>query len=162
MLHAHGGSKIFTTVRDISDQKEREARQAALIDEKLRVDGIAASHDQLSLLIGAIPHLIWVANPLGQMIFFNARCAEVTGLSHQQEDDQAWQLLIHPDDLGAYLTEWNMCVQTGNSLECEFRLTRALGLRVNRSNPWRRYVARAVAIRQGEQIVQWVGSWTDL
>jgi PAS domain S-box-containing protein len=162
LLQHHGQSKILTTVKDISDRKEREVRQADLLEERLRLEKIALSNYQFGLLISAIPHLMWVANPQGRIVFYNDRFTEVTGLSLQQEDDQAWQLLIHPDDLGAYLSEWNMCVQTGNSFEREFRLTRVLGLRVKRTHPWRRYLAKAVAMRQEDgHITQWVGTWTD-
>lgn len=115
---------------------------------------------RLQTLTEAIPVIVWTADRHGQIDFFNSRLVEYTGLSTEQSMDEAWKLLIHPEDRLRYGEEWQHAIKTGDTFELEFRLRRAAG--IPRSE-YRWQLGRAVAMRDPDgTIQQWYGTWTDI
>jgi PAS domain S-box-containing protein len=140
----------FGTLTDIHQQKAAE--------EELK-----ESETQFRTLADAIPQIVWTAEPDGQIDFFNHRWSEYTQLTLDQSLNNGWNLLIHPSDRKSYMSEWHKAVTTGDTYEHEFRLKRALGIRANRSNPYRWYLARAVCLRgDNGEIKKWFGTWTEI
>jgi hypothetical protein len=142
--------KVFATATDIDEQK-RAAEE------------IRESEARLRTLAEAIPQIVWSADAFGDLTFINQRYFEYTGLSVEQSIEGAWKLLLHPDDLPGYLAEWQACLDSGNTFEFSFRLKRAVGVRSDRVNGYRRHLCRAVALRdRSANVVQWFGTWTDV
>lgn len=134
------------------------------IDAKKRMeDEIKESEIRLRMLADAIPQIVWTSDPEGRITFFNHRWFEYTGLTVEQSLNKGWTLLIHPDDLGGYMSEWEKALKTGDTYEFEFRLKRAIGLSRVSGSPYRRHLARAVALRgANDHIVEWFGTWTEI
>ena len=129
-------------------------------DQKRKAEDLQESETQLRTLADAIPQIVFTTKPDGKIIFFNARWFEYTGLTLEQSQDNAWQLLIHPEDLPAYMNEWRNALQTGDSCEMEFRFRSALG---TTGSGYRRYLARAVALRKADgQVLKWFATWTEI
>jgi PAS domain S-box-containing protein len=144
-----GNTKWFGTCTDIDDQKriETELREA-----EARLRGLAE----------AIPQIVWTAAASGEITFFNHRWFEYTRLSLGQSLSGGWQLLIHPEDLAVYMSEWNRALVSGDTFECKFRLKRAVGVR-GKGGGYRDHLCRAVVLRDSSgQLVEWFGTWTDI
>ncbi|PZM81203.1 MAG: hypothetical protein DKT66_18445 [Candidatus Melainabacteria bacterium] len=132
-------------------------------DKKRQQDEIRESELRFRMLADAIPQIVWSADASGNFTFFNHRWTEFTGLSVEQSLNDAWTLLIHPDDLPIYLSEWNKALSSGDSYEVEFRLKRAIGVGKVSGNPYRWHLGRAVALRSRTgSIVEWFGTWTEI
>ena len=132
-------------------------------DKKRQQDEIKESELRFRMLADAIPQIVWSADASGNFTFFNHRWTEFTGLSVEQSLNDAWTLLIHPEDLPVYLSEWNKALASGDSYEVEFRLKRAIGLGKVAGNPYRWHLGRAVALRSHTgSIVEWFGTWTEI
>lgn len=132
-------------------------------DKKRQQDEIRESELRFRMLADAIPQIVWSADSSGNFTFFNHRWTEFTGLSVEQSLNDAWTLLIHPDDLPIYLSEWNKALATGDSYEVEFRLKRAIGVGKVSGSPYRWHLGRAVALRsRNGSIVEWFGTWTEI
>lgn len=142
--------KWFGTCTDIDDQKRAAER-------------IRESEERFRTLADAIPQIVWSASPDGEIDFFNHRWFEYTGLTLEQSRSDGWRLLIHPDDLKSYVTEWSKALETGDTYEMEFRLKRAVGLKQGSGNFYRWHLSRAVALRDGNgKIVKWFATWTEI
>ncbi len=99
------------TCRDIDDQK-RAQNQLCRTEERFR------------LLAEAIPQMVWMATPQGDVIYFNRRWLDYTGLTYDQARGQGWIQAIHPDDRQPALEHWSRAVRQGNSLDVQQRLRR--------------------------------------
>lgn len=148
MLMDDGSIRWFGTCTDIDDQKrtESELREAVA---------------RFRTLAEAIPQIVWAATPNGDINFFNHRWFEYTGLSLEQSLNGGWQLLIHPDDVDRYRSNWRKALETGSAFECKFRLKRAVGVRA--IGGYREQLCRAVAVHNASgEIIEWCGTWTDI
>lgn len=149
MVMADGSIRWFGTCTDIDDQKrtENELREAV---------------SRFRTLAEAIPQIVWAAKPNGDINFFNHRWFEYTGLSLEQSLDGGWQLLIHPEDVDQYMSDWHKALETGDTFECKFRLKRAVGVRA-KGGGYREQLCRAVAVQSSSgKIIEWCGTWTDI
>ncbi len=143
-------SRWFGTCTDIDDQIKTE-------------ELIRKSEAKFRTLADAIPQIVWTANGCGEIDFFNQRWFEYTGLTLEQSLNNGWQLLIHPDDLSRYMSEWRKALMTGDSHEIEFRLKRAVGVGKSKGNSYRWHLGRAVALRGREgHVVKWFATWTEI
>ncbi len=168
-LRAHDGSYRWYLILSVpifnADGAIREwfATSTDIDDKKRQQDEIKESEIRFRMLADAIPQIVWSADPSGKFTFFNHRWTEFTGLSVEQSLNDAWTLLIHPDDLPVYLSEWNKALHSGDSYEVEFRLKRAIGVGKVSGNPYRWHLGRAVALRSHTgSIVEWFGTWTEI
>jgi PAS domain-containing protein len=94
--------------------------------------------------------------------FCNDRWFEYTGLTPGQLGDNAWEFLIHADDLPNYVTGWHRALMTGDSYETEFRLRQAINSD-KESHGYRWHLCRAVALRNDRgDIIKWFATWTEI
>jgi PAS domain S-box-containing protein len=168
-LRAHDGSYRWYLILSVpifnADGAIREwfGTCTDIDDKKRQQDEIRESELRFRMLADAIPQIVWSADASGKFTFFNHRWTEFTGLSVEQSLDDAWTLLIHPDDLPVYLSEWNKALGSGDSYEVEFRLKRAIGVGKVSGSPYRWHLGRAVALRSSTgKIVEWFGTWTEI
>jgi PAS domain S-box-containing protein len=119
----------------------------------------AAQESELSFrtLAEAIPQMIWTSLPDGQTDYVSRRWCEYTGFDTEQSVGRGWETAIHSEDLPEYLTKWERSLQTGETLETEYRLRRAS----DRIYRW--HLGRAVPVRDSKgKIVKWFGTCTDI
>jgi PAS domain S-box-containing protein len=127
------------------------------ISERQRADkALRASEQRYRELADAMPLVVWIARPTGDLDYYNQRWFDYTGLMLEQSQGWGWQSVLHPDDLQNCLDRWAESVRTGHPLEIEYRWKRADGT-------YRWYLGRAMAVHDANgQIAYWVGTGTDI
>ena len=120
---------------------------------------LTRARDNLShfrALAEAIPEIVFTSSPEGMTDYCNKRWYEMSGLTEEQTLGKGWSNAIHPDDLPVCMKEWEQALQTGTTLQTEYRL------RDKRKN-YRWHLVRATAVRDSTgTIVKWFGTCTDI
>src|SRR5579883_129581 len=139
-----GGRQLsLALARNITEQKRAE--------EKLR-----ASEQRFRELADAIPQIVWMTTPAGELDHLNARATEYAGIGRDDLCGWSWERVIHPDDLAHVVQEWGEILRTGQTKELAFRIRRADG-------EYRWHVARQVPARDASgAIVKWYATCTDI
>lgn len=151
LFDARSVSSTRPSAQEQWEALQEESRQRRLIQEELR-----DSENRFRLLAEAIPHMVWTANPAGEMVYSNQRWADYTGLSKEAVKGKGWQQVIHPDDHEQGIRQWQAAVERGNLLEVEQRLRRSDGA-------YRWHLVRGLPLRgESGAIEQWVGTITDI
>jgi len=110
----------------------------------------------LRTIIDSLPVQIFTSAPLtGRVTWVNSKFLVYRGQTASEVLDAPWST-IHPEDLQAYMTEWNRSLHTGNQFQHKIRLRRF-------DDCYRWYYVRAAPLRDKMQnIVHWVGTMIDL
>jgi len=102
------------------------------------------------------PQVPWTASPAGDVLDFNQRWLDLTGLTREQALGSGWTEVTHPDDLGRMTAAWAEVVVTGDPYDIEHRIRTADG-----SHRWMR--TRAYAKRGPDgSIFRWYGFTEDI
>jgi PAS domain S-box-containing protein len=134
----------FGTCTDIDDQKRTE-QQLRQTEQRFR------------LLADEIPQMVWRANPAGEVIDYNRRWYDYTGLTFEQTQGQGWQQVLHPEDKEEGIRRWQTALQQGDRIEIEQRLRRG------QDGSYRWHLVRGLPLRDERGgIEQWVGTITDI
>jgi PAS domain S-box-containing protein len=134
----------FNTCTDVDDQKRAQ-------------DRLQRSEERFRLLAEAIPQMVWMATPQGDVVYFNERWLDYTGLSHEQARGLGWVEAVHPDDRQPVLESWSWAIRQGGSLDIELRLRRASDC------AYRWQEIRGVPLRDEQgAILQWVATTADI
>jgi PAS domain S-box-containing protein len=137
-------SRIVAFVLDLTARKHAEAE-------------LHRSQTELRHVIETIPAMAWTARPDGSVAFVSRRWMEYTGLSADQMAADAWEAIVHPDDLPRAAANWSSCVETGEPFEEEMRLRRAA------DGQFRWFLDRGVPLRNSDgTILNWYGVATDI
>lgn len=128
------------TVRDIDDQyrlerdlRERERERDALLEN--------------------VPHMVWIANADGEIVFSNRRWYDYTGLRPQDH----WKCVTHPADIERAESLWCKALSSGEPLVVEKRFRRAS------DGEYRWHLVQGVPIRNADgRIDRWYGSSIDI
>ncbi|MGC8638735.1 MAG: ATP-binding protein, partial [Isosphaeraceae bacterium] len=128
------------------------------IDEQKRAqDRLRRSEERFRLLAETIPLMVWTASPEGDLIYFNRRWLDYTGLSYEHARGRGWLEAVHPDDCQPTVESWSWAVRQGESLDIEQRLRRGS------DGAYRWQHVRGVPLRdESGGIIQWVGTTTDI
>lgn len=138
------GHKMFTGfIRDISEKKKAE-------------EALRASERNLSLIIEAIPGLVWCAAPDGELNYLNQRILEYTGTSPGAWARLGWVNLLHPDDVETTVNAWSRAVATGEPFEVQCRLRRS-----DRVYRWVQVLGQAAHDSNGA-VARWYGLLIDI
>src|ERR1700690_3775974 len=108
-------------------------------------------------LAEAVPEMIWTASADGNIDYVNQRWCEYAGMSAAEATGTGWSTAVHEDDKDAGRQTWMRCVESGEALQIEYRLRRA----IDQSYHW--HLARAMPLRDSEgRILKWFGTCTDI
>jgi PAS domain S-box-containing protein len=132
----------FGTNTDISEHRDLEA-------------ALRQSLDRFRTLVEAVPQMVCVTNPSGQVTQVNGRWSEFTGLAVGQTPD--WLVTVHPDDVNAARQAWSDALAgLPDQFTHECRVRNADG-----DHCW--MLVTAVPLR-GERglVAQWVATFTDI
>ncbi|MBC8096661.1 MAG: PAS domain S-box protein [Akkermansiaceae bacterium] len=141
---AHAGQRVFLAViLDVTERQEAE--------ERLR-----RSEEELRALANSIPQLAWMADPDGNIFWYNQRWYDYTGATFEQMAGWGWQSVHDPQMLPLVLERWKESIRTGQAFDMEFPLRGADGVFrwfLTRVNPVRDHAGR---------VVRWFGTNTNV
>ncbi|MEO7599348.1 MAG: ATP-binding protein [Opitutus sp.] len=118
---------------------------------------VAESAERFRLLSDVVSLQFWTATVSGEMDYANQQALEYLGTDLQRDVvGSAWLQFVHPDDLPAALSAWQVSISSGERYEVKFRLRSKMG-------EYRWFLVRADALRGGDgNIIRWFGSNTDI
>ncbi len=123
---------------------------------KLAQKRLQESEARFRELADAMPQMVFMATPDGEVDYFNQRWYEYTGLPRGTVTMDHWKLVHTEDGLQRALKAWPEAVSTGNPYEIEYMLRREDGV-------FRWHLGRALPIRnEAGEIIRWFGTNTDI
>lgn len=129
--------------RDISLRKEAEAAQRS-------------NEEQLRTLANSISHLAWMAEPNGEIFWYNERWYQYTGTTPEEMRESGWHGLHDPAILPEVLRRWQESIDSGTTFDMEYPLRRADG-------QYRWFLTRVTAVTDIHgKVVRWLGTNTDI
>ncbi len=120
----------------------------------MKQDRSLAENGLPSIIIHAVPHMIWSARADGYNDYHNGRWDEFTGSATASGGE--WINLVHPEDREIVLAVWANALKTGRDCEIKHRL-------LHHSGEYRWVLGRASPVFDSEgRIERWVGTYTDI
>jgi PAS domain S-box-containing protein len=117
---------------------------------------LAESEARFRMLADTIPALIFVADQNGANIYANPQFSSYTGFDQEMLFGDGWLNVIHPDDRQRGKETWEASWRDQQPYEAEYRF------RAHDGN-YRTFLVRSNPVRNDNgQIVQWVGTCTDI
>lgn len=111
---------------------------------------------QFRTLADSIPQLAWMAQPNGDLFWYNHRWYEYTGTTPEQMRGWGWQSVHDPEKLPEVLRQWRAALAAGQRFEMVFPLRGADGT-------YREFLTLAMPVRDASgQVVRWFGTNTDI
>ena len=105
-------------------------------------------------LLEAMPHIVWLAEPAGEITYFNGKWEKYTGLTTASSLGWDFLLGVHPEERERVKSEWQQALEKGQSYETQLYLRSDEGI-------YHQFVARGEPMKEDSgQIVQWVGTFT--
>jgi PAS domain S-box-containing protein len=125
---------------------ERKRAQAAL----------QASERQFHTLADSIPQLVWMADAVGKIYWFNNHWYEYAGTSIGETESHDWQTVLSPASLLEARQRWAQTLETGTSLELELSM-------LGKDGQYRPFLTRVVPLRNpAATIYRWIGTHIDI
>jgi len=121
-----------------------------------QAQALRESERQFRTLADNMSQLAWIADPAGNIYWYNARWYSYTGTSLEAMLALGWRALHHPDHIERVNARLSRCFATGSLWEDTFPLRGQDGL-------YRWFLSRALPIRDDEgRITYWLGTSTDI
>ncbi|WP_052480777.1 hybrid sensor histidine kinase/response regulator [Gilvimarinus agarilyticus] len=148
---------IYQPIRDARDQVTGIFIEGSDVTEEVKAtQALRESEEHLRQLANTIPHLAWLAEPDGQILWFNDRWYEYTGTTPEEAAGWGWKDLHDPQWLPLALANYQRCLESGEPFEMSFPLRSASG-------EYRTFFTRATPLRDEKgTILQWLGTNTDI
>lgn len=127
------------------DITEKEDAERAMRESEARFRAMA----------DAMPQLVWTADRLGGLDYWNTRISEYAEGSTNPQGDFDWTALIFPDDLAATKAVWEQALETGQPYQIAHRL-------LMRDGSARWHLSRATPISDRGEVQRWFGTATDI
>ncbi len=136
-------ARIFVTLLDITRLRAAE-------------NALRESEKNFRSLANAIPQLVWIASPEGEITWFNERWYDYTGAPPDRPANSGWKDFVDPDSLSTIFEHWSDSLATGRPLDMTISLRGADG----RLRP---FLTRVMPHRDADgRIVQWFGAATEI
>lgn len=120
------------------------------------VDPLVQGDNLFRELADAIPQLVWMADPAGEILWYNKRWYEYTGTSFDEMKRQGWRPFHNLDLLPQIIERWQLSLTTGEPFEMKFPLRRADGV-------FRLFLTRVMSVRDSAgNVSRWFGTNTDI
>jgi PAS domain S-box-containing protein len=125
-------------------------------DQVLSRKKFEESTKELRNLANAMPQIVWIAEPQGEVTYYNDRVSEFAGAKKLPDGTWHWESLLHPQDTQATVDAWNQAVAQGTGYEIEHRLQmKDGGLR------W--HLSRALPQKdENGNVIKWYGTATNV
>jgi PAS domain S-box-containing protein len=127
------------------------------ITERKRAEAaLQASERQFHTLADSIPQLVWMANAVGKIYWFNNHWHEYTGTSAGETSSHDWQAILAPASLDEVRQRWAQTLEAGTALEMELSL-------LGTDGQYRPFLTRAVPLRDPSAVIYgWIGTHIDI
>jgi len=120
------------------------------------LEALNVSELRYRTLAEALPQLVWTSQPDGQRDYFSRQWVEYTGIPEEHQRGLAWlDKVVHPEDRDRVRERWMKAIRGLGEYDVELRMRRADG-------QYRWFKARATPVRDGDRIVRWFGTCTDI
>lgn len=141
---AHGvGQRFVGIVQDITRRKVAE-------------EALQRSEEQLRAMADSIPQLAWMAEPDGNIFWYNRRWFDYTGTTLAEMQGWGWQSVHDPAVLPSVVERWQESVRTGQPFDMKFPLRGADGV-------FRWFLTRVSPLLDAEgRVLRWFGTNTDV
>lgn len=148
---------IFQPVKDSHGRVTALFIQGSDVTEAVKAtQALRDSEERLRQLVNTIPHLAWVANPDGNIHWYNDRWYEFTGLPKEGIGRWRWEDVIAPSHVHSIKERWSKSISTGVPYEFTGPIRSVSG-------EYRTFHMRAAPLRDAHgNIVQWFGINTDV
>ncbi|MEU7137665.1 SpoIIE family protein phosphatase [Streptomyces sp. NPDC046261] len=144
----YGG--VLVVAVDVSDQVRAAERARLLSEERLR------ALRRYESLVATGTHMMWVTAAKGGTIEPSPGWEEVTGQSWEEFRGDGWLDALHPHDRAPMMTAWRRALEeVPDQFEHVYRLRTVEGT-------YRHFDVKAVPVREGGTVVEWVGTCTDI
>jgi PAS domain S-box-containing protein len=135
--------RVFVTDLDITGLRAAE-------------DALRESEKNFRSLANAIPQLVWIAKPDGEITWFNDRWYDYTGAPRSVSAGAGWRDHVEPEALSQILQRWSDCVATGRPLDMTISLRGS-------DERFRPFLTRVMPHRDAEgRLLQWFGAATEI
>jgi PAS domain S-box-containing protein len=133
-----------------------DAFNGMLVEIQKRDLALQESERQFRTLADSIPQLAWMAEPDGNLFWYNRRWYEYTGTSPEQMLGWGWESVHDPKLLPEVREKWSTSIASGRPFEMIFPLLGADG-------SFRDFLTLALPIRDAHgTIARWFGTNTDI
>lgn len=113
-------------------------------------------YQQLGLLADAMPQLVWIAKPNGEVFYYNNRVQQFAGAKKGADGAWHWEGLLHEEDLVPTANAWKQAVLTSGIYEKEHRVQMKDG-------SFRWHLSRAFPQKNEKgEVIKWLGTATDI
>jgi PAS domain S-box-containing protein len=165
--------KLAETAQHVSREKDfraratlsRELEEVAILQNAFnemlteiqkRDTALQESERQFRTLADSIPQLAWMAEPDGNLFWYNQRWYRYTGATPEEMLGWGWESVHDPEILPQVREKWRNSIATGQPFEMIFPLRGTDGA-------FRDFLTLAVPIRDEHgRIVRWFGTNTDI
>jgi PAS domain S-box-containing protein len=128
----------------------------SIVFERLHAVREFEKERQFHLLADSVAQLVWMADPVGERVWFNQRWYDYTGTTIDSVRGSGWLDCCEPADVPQLLNTWQAALGRGVPWEDTYRLR-------GRDGQFRWFLARAIPVKnQHGQIVHWFGTSTDI
>lgn len=144
-VHDEAGiaTHMYGTVADIT-----EAKQALLAVEQ--------SEQQFHILADNIAQFAWMAEPSGDITWYNKRWYDYTGVTIDQVYGWGWMSVQHPEHVDRVVAKFKLALEEQTDWEDTFPIRRHDG-------EYRWFLSRMIPIRDTRgNVVRWFGTNTDI
>jgi PAS domain S-box-containing protein len=142
-----GSREVVSLARALNRMLDRLYEQHARLEAERR---------KFLQLANNIPQLVWMADPEGNIIWFNDRWHEFTGSPPGPVSQDDWHRYHDPEVLPQVMRRWKDAIASGNMAQMTFPLRGADGR-------YRSFFTSVAPMRDAAgSIVQWFGTCTDV
>ncbi len=164
-------TKISRALKDVEQRKEKNAiserlriqtAELSVLNKELelrvanRTRALAESENRFRTMMETIPQIAWTNTVAGEVTFYNQRWYDYTGLDESNYGLSGLEIVIHPDDLSAYASNFHTILNTKEEGEFQFR-----GKRNDGTYRWQLIRMMPVLDATG-QVQLWAGTATDI
>ncbi|MEM8521850.1 PAS domain S-box protein [Flavobacterium sp. PL12] len=119
-------------------------------------DDLKESEQRFKDMADNIPNLSWMANPDGEVYWYNKKWYEYTGTTIEEMLGWGWKSVYKEEELSSILEGWNNSLQAGIPFEMMYPVKRHDGV-------YHHFLTRALPLKNDEGvIVTWFGTNTDI
>lgn len=141
----------------LSRAVRRALEEAAIRQERQRAESaLRTAEANFATLVNAMPQICWMADPDGQVVWFNDRWYAYTGSKPEEMAEYGWRKLHHPDILPVAMANWRAALISGQPFEMTFPLKGA-------DSSYRPFLTRAEPVKDEHgTVLRWLGTSTDV